>query len=498
MNFLELPIVSATTISDTTTGEPFTTNARNLAYWGEFNLFIGTDAGTVYAARVQNDLYFVCISSGYYGYTWLSNSAATGKYELTSTSYSTIYDCKGLTLPSIYTWNIELTSFTDESAMLEMFYSTYVSTDPDVGDAIVVRVTAVPNDSQDEGGTSEEGGGDGTFDDTTDPVPAPVIPTISASNSGLITLFRPSLSQVQALGSYLWTNITDFIENLQKMFSNPMDYFIAFHIMPAVPEVLALRTIKLGLWETSIQMPPVKNQFYEFDCGTVTVSPYWNSALDYSPYTKIQLFLPFIGSVSLNTDEVMGNIVGITYRMDLLSGQCVALITINGDTYYQFTGECSVAIPLTGSDWSRVYTAAIGAITGVVAGFSGAASIANRAYPRENPALRTALTTSHIVSSVDNVAGNIMGAKPAISHSGNISGSAGFLGIRTPYMIIEYPNQSLPENYKHYVGYPSNIYSSLSDVTGYTECEQVIVKGISATEQEIAEITEALKAGVYL
>lgn len=429
---------------------------------------------------------------------------------------------------------------------------------PPTTDGVIVTAIARLLDPNSQGGTSNPGGGQGTFDGSSDVIPLPSLPTISAADSGLLALFRPNLQQLRDLGNYLWTNISDVPDNLKKLFSNPMDYFIAFHIVPCNPDVGNPRTIKLGLWNTTIFMPPVLSQWYEYNCGTVSLPEYWGSALDYAPNTKVNLFLPFIGAVALNTDEVMGKQINVTYRIDLLSGQCVAIVSTptrvgqSPSAIYQFTGECSVSIPLTGADWSRIYSAAIGATTAMVAGVAGVAGAsatgtqaafataqnakavnnAGMAFSRLNAtskgvkgvtAMREAIVESAqsaanaaqsvasagtvrsaalqatvISHTVNNVAGNIMGAKPNVQHTGNITGSAGLLGVLTPYLFVEYPNQSLAKDYKHYVGYPSNMYANLGSCTGYTECEQVIVSGINATDSEIAEITEALKQGVYL
>lgn len=427
-------------------------------------------------------------------------------------------------------------------------------------DGVIVTAIARLLDPNDQGGTSDEGGGQGTFDETSDVVPIEPLPELSAANSGLITLFRPSLSELNALGAYLWTNLTDFIENLQKMFSNPMDYFIAFHIVPCIPEVLLSRNIKLGLWETNVSMPPVASQWYEFNCGTVSLSQYWGSALDYSPYTKVSLFLPFIGSVSLNTDEVMGKRVGLLYRIDLLSGQCVAIVTVEilegqaPSVLYQFTGECSVSVPLTGADWSRVYQAAFGAVGSIVAGGAGMAihagttgganaalagaraansiSKAGNAFAKINAtskgvkgvaAMREQMLNAaaiaadsataaaseatkgsqaaqrmRLLNTVSNTVSATMGTKYQVQHAGSISGSAGMLGNKTPYLLVEYPNQSLAKDYKHYVGYPANLSGKLSEFGGYTECEQVIPGGFTGTDGELAEVLDMLKGGVYL
>lgn len=403
-----------------------------------------------------------------------------------------------------------------------------------------------------QGGTSHTGGGDGTFDETSDAIPVPELPSISTVDTGLVTLFRPSLEEVSALGSYLWTNFSDFIENLQKLFTNPMDYFIAFNIFPVVPEVLLSRSVYIGNWATNISMPPVANQWYEFDCGIITLQKYWGSALDYYPNTKIQLMLPYIGSVQLNTDEVMGQQIGVKYRIDLLSGSCVAMVTINGNVYYQYTGECAVSIPLTGADWSRIYSAVVGAVGTAIAGGVGAvmtgsaggaaisaigagkaakaASSAGNTFARlasthtrgvqaareatvaamqsaadaaKNAAsasgtVAQGIRATRLANTVNNTVGQVMSAKTSISHSGSISGSSGMLGVRDAYLIVEFPNQSLAQDYKHFVGYPSNLYARLGNLTGYTEVEQVIPDGIWGTDDELAELVEALKGGVYL
>lgn len=408
-------------------------------------------------------------------------------------------------------------------------------------------------DPNNQGGTSTPGGGGGAFDSNSDIVVVPPLPNVNAAQSGFVSIYRPSLSQLEALGGYLWTNITDFIENLQKLFSNPMDCIIALNVLPVTPEVGPNRNIKLGLWETDIAMPPVLSQWYEHDCGTLQVVEYWGSALDYNPYTKITLMLPFIGSVPLDTDEIMGNTLGVKYRIDLLSGHCVAMLTVNGNVLYQFTGECAANIPLTGADWSRVYSAiastalsgatlaagsagatattAIGASRSMIdsanavsnlgntfsslnltsKGVKGVVNLRNSVQAAADVALEGAniaanavntanksIAAANIVHSVGNTVSAVMGSKVNVSHSGQITGSAGMLGVQSPHILIEYPRQSLPENYKHFMGYPCNEYGRLGSYTGFTRCEQVELNGIRATDSEIAQILEALKEGVYL
>ena len=568
------------------TGIPFTEQAIRIAS----GYYVAGDKNGMYCGRVGNTLYFLSMQSNSHGFTWSNTTSYLVTFTCRASDNPVIFYTQSIGIP-FGSFSVDITQFSSVEEMLTAFYDEVVNPGGGGGGGgggayvIHVSVTAENNedanievavnayadgaeyidvkavaaddyitDPNDGGGISQPSTPEGTFDDTSDPVPIQPIPSIGAANIGLVTLFKPSFQQLQDLGSYLWTHLDDFIENLQKFFTNPMDYIIALNIFPCNPSTGANRAIKIGNWLTDISMPPVDSQWYEFNCGTVKINPYWGSALDYSPNTKISIMLPFIGSAVLNTDEIMGQTVGLVYRFDLLSGNCVAMLTVNGDIVYQFTGECAVPVPLTASDWSRVYSAIVGSVVAVGTGAVGAAGamaaaggatatlaqaraaeaagFAGQSFAminesskgvrgvqqmrqdmiqasqmalqagREASAVPTrvgrALRASRISNTINNVVGQVMGAKGQVSHSSSISGSAGMLGNRIPYMIVEYPHQSLADNYKHYVGYPSNMTKVLGTLSGYTECEQVIVQGIAATDSEIEEITEALKGGVYL
>lgn len=594
-NFISVPVVAENKMEATPpTGIPFTEQAMKIAsgYW------VGSRESNVYIGRVGNTLYFLSPYSGRKGYTWSNTTSFLVPFTVHSTSESEVFLASSIGIP-FGGFSVDLTSYNSEADLINGFLADVIGSgavDPGGGGggggggastiyvsvvvtetsndyevsatayadgAETIHVTAVAEgkttaDPNASGGISAPSVPTGTFDDTSDPVPIQAIPDISAANVGLVSLFKPTRVELANLGSYLWTHLLDFIENLQKFFTNPMDYMIALNIMPCNPATGTPRRIKIGNFLTDITMAPVVSQWFEFNCGTIKINPYWGSALDYAPNTKVTMMLPFIGSVALNTDEVMGQNIGLVYRIDLLSGNCVAMVTINSDVVYQFTGECAVPVPMTASDWSRVYSAFVGAVVAVGVGAVGAhaamsgatgvgnmigaanaatdaskaVSAAGRAFSQVNQtskgiagvrAMRQdlveaanlalqggemassapaqvgrALRASRIANTVNNVATTVMTGKQQIYHSGSISGSSGMLGNRIPYVMLEYPHQSLADNYKHYVGYPSNMTALLGTLSGYTECEQVIVSGITATDPELEEIMEALKGGVYL
>lgn len=577
-DFMTVPVVESFNIESVDSGLPFTSEAMILQqssflYRG---IYIGALEEGISIARVKSTLYALSLSPSRC-YVWYAGNNFTTPYDTEKSNLQGMYYTL---VTDVKSYSANLTNFSSVDDMLEAYYNTSVFPDSSVSDGDILVIARPLNgvgvidvnlspyidgaefinvdingntiDANDSGGTSTSSFPEGNFDDTSDKIPIPSLPTISSVNTGLVTLFRPTNEQIARLGAYLWTHLGDFWQNLQKLFTNPMDYFISFNIFPVMPAVAEEREIYIGNWGTSIEMPPVVSQWFDFDCGEVSISPYWGSALDYAPNTKIQLMLPFIGSVQINTDEVMGHMIGVRYRIDLLSGQCVALVTKDSDVLYQFTGECAVSVPLTGADWSRIYSAVVGAVGTAIAGGVGVAAagavggtgglVAARSYEAaaaggaawasinetskgvrgvaemrqrmldvSNAAMENARNAAsksvrrsegvrnmRLANTVNNTVGQVMGAKSAISHSGTISGAAGMLGVRDAYFIIEYPNQSLAENYKHFVGYPSNIYASLGSLHGYTECEQVLPIGIWGTDDELAEIIDILKGGVYL
>lgn len=517
MDFYELPLVGSLSqaairahgvlAAESTAGSPIS-----------FQWYLGGLGGQVYLGLVE---------SGYYGLSLQGNVSLV--YTITNISTeaferpveeSSIPDIYCSTTPTVMANTrklISITSFSSIQDMVEAFNEQYGN--PDVN-AVIVSVSGNIPDGADSGGTSGPDSGsspdEGGYDDSSDIVPLSSLPNISVASTGMVSLFNPTQAELNALGAYLWTDVTDVPQNINKWLMNPLDFLIALNIIPVLPAGGTAVPIKIGSFTTNIVMPRLPTQWEEFTCGTVEIPEYWGSYMDYSPYTRIHAFLPFIGAVQLNTDEVMSRSLTLKYRIDLLSGDCVASIIVADTVLYQYTGNCAIKVPLTGADWSRIYGAAGGIAGSIMAGIGGgivAQTAANNASYNlimaknaaaansARAAIRTAnaAETASALNMGGGIVSNVMGAKGVIGHTGALSSSISLAGLRTPYIMLEYPHQSLPAEYKKFVGYPSNIRTALSGVTGYTVCEQVIAYApTEASGQELGEIISLLKGGVYL
>lgn len=307
---------------------------------------------------------------------------------------------------------------------------------------------------------------------TQDTIATPETPPSYATSNDMFTLYNPSGGgDLTNLANFLWSN-TWSVDTFKKIFANPMDCILGLMVMPQLGAAVSTKVMNIGNISSGVTLHYFISQFYDFDCGTFKIEEYYNSYLDYSPYTKVNIFLPFIGDHQLNTDEVMNKTIGVKYRFDIGTGDCIAFITVDGSVLYSFSGNCAARLPISGNNWNGL----IPAITGAVAGIGGMAA----GVPALGAASALAVTSM----------------KETISHSGSLSGSPGLMGVQTPYLIISRPRQVLPINQNSYTGYPSFITESLGSLSGYTEVEACHIEHVPATGAELEEIERLLKGGV--
>lgn len=353
-------------------------------------------------------------------------------------------------------------------------------------------------DPEQEVDPSTPGGGGGNFDDTSDPIDFPGLPSGGPIECGSIKSFLVSEAHVKALFSRLWNSSLFDIVTWQKLIQEPMDAIVSLICIPVTPTYDANGThIQLGNIDTEVVAPVVTSQYVTIDCGTLTVPEYWGSALDYSPYTKVDIFIPGCGIKPLKAEDVINTQLHLKYNFDVLTGNFTASLKCGISVLYKFQGNLKATVPIT----SRVFDAletlmkSAGPIAASYATGAMTAAAREESTPESvNRAANTAAAGAAINSAV-----NVAMSKVQLTRSGDISGSTGLLDDFTPYLIIHRPKQSLAADFKKFKGYPSNMTAQLNSLAGYTEVEYIHLTGIDgATDTELAEIESLLKAGVIL
>lgn len=330
------------------------------------------------------------------------------------------------------------------------------------------------------GGESTTGGGNGTDIDISDNIPIPDLPTESVTSAGFVTLYCPTATQLKSLGNVLWTS--DIFDNFKRdIFGNPFDCIVGLTKIPCPTYIGATQNLKLGNTDTGVSMALLRNPYIDVNCGTVNIRERWGAYMDYNPYTKIEIYLPYIGVRTLDTDLVMNKSISVKYRVECSSGACCCMIGVNGSVLYQYNGSVGAQIPINSSDWSNVISSILGGIATV-----GGAAIMHASAP---------VMVGAALGSVSNVAQS----KMTVSHgSENMSGNNGWLGIQYPYIIISRPNQCVPANQNEMIGYPNYMGVKLSSLSGYTEIESLRCNNFRGTETEYNELVGMLKGGVII
>ena len=326
------------------------------------------------------------------------------------------------------------------------------------------------------------------------------LPTLSVMDTGLVTLYNPTVEQLQALGHFLWSDAFS-VDTFKKLFADPFDTLLGLSILPVTPKVSGSHNIYFGNIDSGVSCNVVANQFLKVDMGSLTLNETYASAFDYAPSTQVDIYLPFIGSHGLNTNDVMGSTLHLIYKFDLLSGGCIAELFINhtsqgnkgkGMKYnknmglaYTFSGQCSCSIPLTSNNYN-------GMIQGLIQSIGTIGSI-GASVATGNPALGIA----SVATSTATI--GLQANTPTVQRSGNIGSSNALLSCLTPYLSVQRAHVCKPGHFYSKRGIPSQVYVGNISSVGIgnyfqiADCADLHANGASDTE--LSEIKSILTSG---
>ena len=319
----------------------------------------------------------------------------------------------------------------------------------------------------------------------------------TAGSSKFWTIYNPLDTEMDSLGGELWQQ--NVIQILKQTFVNPTDGIISWHqifLNPAAQGVTVhLSTqkthIMLGDYQTGVESYYFTDNTAVIQCGSVTVPTYYGDYRDYTE-TEVSCYLPYIGFVTLDPRDVIGGKLSIVYRIDLLTGMCVANISPTkggpndnnvSDCAYMFTGNCAIELPITAADRSRFFS---GMLNGAMSGFTTGGGLGGP-----------------IGSAVGAVAGGIIGGVEGL-HGGvvkcnGLNGNAGALSIHSkPYLLIQRNKPADPLGAEYHYGAPASKLMVLREAHGFTRVREAYINIPRATENEKAAIDTILKSGIYL
>ena len=316
---------------------------------------------------------------------------------------------------------------------------------------------------------NDKGYDDGTDNDDADEDTGDV----SAGIGVLTSTFKMTKDRLVQLGQFLWgANIFD---KFSLVNNNPIENIISCKSIP-INANGSNQEIVLGNVETGVNGEKISSNFAKQTIGSILINEHYHNFLDYTPYTNVILYLPYIGFKELDTTLVMNKTIQVIYTVDAITGGCLAQVYVNNVRLYEFTGNVGIDIPITASNRAQVESgyiqAGVGATMSAVGGNVGSAVTS----------LLNSATSQYHYSSTGN-------PSPMCVASTN----------RTCYVIIDRPNYQNLKAFNHTRGRKCYLSKTIRTLKGFTICDSNIdLSGINATQSELEELKEILSSGFYV
>lgn len=374
---------------------------------------------------------------------------------------------------------------------------------------------------------------------------------ISATVNGkLDTIFRG----VRVLNYEGLDSLANLILNpnpLESFFSKPDDWISTVMVYPFnIPlgrNGTSQGKLQLGLYDTKIDCYDLLLVSEMYEMGEILIEPHFNNFADYDGYSKMEVWLPFLGTIDISLNDVIGKYLKFRLGVDYISGQgiwyiCVGDEPTNATSIYvdllngandrilsTHTCQLGMQLPIGTSNTASVYRNLImGAVKGVSTalssyaisslGASGGKAVTKEVKTRLNQKTGNKLITDRtqetkydssnyqfgksITTCFDYATDSLNNMHISASTDRSNNPTTMINTCKSIKVIRYYPKLiTTDENYGRLYGYPLGQTKVLSTLSGYTEISNIHIEGEgfkSATQKEILMLKEALNNGIIL
>ena len=354
-------------------------------------------------------------------------------------------------------------------------------------------------DPDGDGNASGESGGSHKNDIDTFEPSAPDFNSINLSN---LHTYWITKGQMKDFYTKLWEfNWTDISTNLLTgIYSNLVSNVVSLKMMPTSPENLGgtgeAEAVVLGFktFDDLIVQTIGTKTCPVVTIGTINIKKAYKSYADYSPYTDIALYLPFVGVVPLdtnlfmNTAEYNGSTLTVKASYDMLGGTITYFIEYEHATVYQFTGNMAVDVPVSLQSGVDIGTSlAQNASSAIATATNALTSVA------EPKPIGKAVNTA--VQNVSSFGGASASAQSLYSSTG---GDGAFYAFPKCVLMIRRPEYNRPKTYDSTIGYPAFFTKKVADIKGFatvTNPKIPLVDGMTKEEHDM--IVSAMQNGLF-
>lgn len=243
------------------------------------------------------------------------------------------------------------------------------------------------------------------------------------------TVFIPTNENMKTINNTIFVGTGGDAADVLKYFSSYKKFFCNIPIE-------GYKELKANKYDFGVTSPYTNTYKQDIDCGRIQINETFKSIMDYTPFSRLTIFLPFVGFQELDSFMVMNKELHVVYTVDVLSGRCLAkLFVVIGESescIVEYAGNiASDEVFSTGNQYNTGYE------------------------------LLTSLQ----------------------------------LGELQPFVLIS-TKEPLEGNVAEYDGLPSNEVKKVKDCSGYIRYNFINASGCRGTDAEKAEIENLLKSGI--
>lgn len=260
-----------------------------------------------------------------------------------------------------------------------------------------------------------------------------------AVRTNFFTVFEPTDANMKTINNAIFISPSGEVTGV-------VDSFISYKKFYVDIPTDGVSQLKAGQYDFGVKAPVVHKLVLNYDCGELDVNEKYSSLLDYSGYTSVRMYLPFVGFVEADVNRIMGSKIKINYVVDVQSGKCLAQIMVKSVSE---NGKAD-------NEW-----VCIDEHSGIIS--------------RDEPINQGYIYykgSYEVLSTVQ-------------------------LGELNAYLLItrKIPNEG---NIGDYLGYPSSEVVTVGDCAGYVSFKQIHCDGVVCTDDERNMIENALKKGIVV
>lgn len=243
------------------------------------------------------------------------------------------------------------------------------------------------------------------------------------------------------------------------------------------------------------------------DLGSLMFTRINNNWLDFEPYTKLFVNIPYCGEYQLDLSEYYGKQLSVKYFIDTRTGSCCCCLLANGHLIDKFNGQMGVQMPIKLTDFSAYANSQIQTLLGM-----GGQAAQSMGSVGQTAASAASAGTAGAIAGAGALAvgmGGVLGAKTVYGLAQNNinrytktkGGSTSMLNMYMPQTIcftFERNIPDIPSNFYQMNGYPSNKSGTIGSFSGYLKCDTLKLKMPGATDTEMEKARGLLLAGVFI